>query len=90
MSNGLWLLAFTSLAGEAWVGFGYKNRAESLYPTQVANSLVIKVGAGRGANLSQVLKTCKLLIQHSTVSARYSHLSPEHRLSVIDRIATTS
>jgi len=25
-----------------------------------------------------------------TMSARYSHLSPEHRLSVIDRIATVS
>jgi hypothetical protein len=25
-----------------------------------------------------------------TMSARYSHLSPEHRLSVIDRIATVN
>jgi hypothetical protein len=25
-----------------------------------------------------------------TMSARYSHLSPEHRLSVIDRIASCS
>jgi hypothetical protein len=25
-----------------------------------------------------------------TMSARYSHLSPEHRLSVIDRVATAA
>jgi site-specific recombinase XerD len=36
------------------------------------------------------IKEIQELAGHKTItmSARYSHLSPEHRLSVIDRIAT--
>jgi integrase len=38
------------------------------------------------------IKEIQELAGHKTItmSARYSHLSPEHRLSVIDRIATAS
>jgi len=38
------------------------------------------------------IKEIQELAGHKTItmSARYSHLSPEHRLSVIDRIATLS
>lgn len=38
------------------------------------------------------IKEIQELAGHKTItmSARYSHLSPEHRLSVIDRIATVS
>jgi integrase len=38
------------------------------------------------------IKEIQELAGHKTItmSARYSHLSPEHRLSIIDRIATTS
>ena len=38
------------------------------------------------------IKEIQELAGHKTItmSARYSHLSPEHRLSVIDRIASSS
>jgi site-specific recombinase XerD len=38
------------------------------------------------------IKEIQELAGHKTItmSARYSHLSPEHRLSVIDRIATAN
>jgi hypothetical protein len=41
-----------------------------------------------GASIKEILE----LAGHKTItmSAHYSHLSPEHRLSVIDRIATVS
>jgi hypothetical protein len=76
--SGIWWIHYYAAGKRHREKVGRKSDAMKLYQSR-------KADATAGRKLPE-LRDSKVL--RFTMSARYSHLSPEHRLSVIDRIAS--